>query len=127
MNSAIQKEVQNRPEVKLKVALGKEKFWEGVRAGLRPEPSLGHKWTEEQKKANSDKQKGENGYWYGKNGPCAKSVINTTTGQEFRTMKEAAESVNGNYRSLSKAIKRNRKYKKNKFVLKQSLDRSLSS
>ena len=115
MNSEIQKEVQNRPEVIAKRSAGKKAFLDKVKNGEFPNPFKGMQWTPEQIENISSKQRGEKGFWYGKTTSVAKKVINVNTGQVFQSLKEAAESVNGNFRSLSRSIRKNRKFKNNHF------------
>lgn len=118
MNSAIQKEVQNRPEVKAKVAEGLASYRDKIRNG--DIKLKGHTWTDEEKAVASERQKGSKGHWYGKISGSAKPVINLTTGQEFPSLTSAAESVRGIRIPLARSIKLGRTYKKNLFVFKKS-------
>jgi hypothetical protein len=109
-------EAMSRPEVKVNVCEGLRKYHEKRIAEGKPAPWAGHKMSEEAKKAISESQKGEKGYWYGKITAMAKKVINLDTAEIFATIKTAAKSVNGTRVGLSRALKVGRKtYKKNKF------------
>lgn len=116
IKSLAQKEAQNRPEVKLKVKIGLSKFREAVKNGEIPNPWKAKKWTPEQIEAIASKQRGEKGYWYGKVTAVAKPVINLDNNQVFQSLREAAKSVNGNEKSLAKAIKAGRPFKKVRFT-----------
>ena len=108
-------EAMARPEVREKLLIARRKLQEEIDQGLRPNNFGKKHWTEEERIQISLRQKGEKAYWFGKEGNRAKSIINTTTNQVFRSLKDAAASVNGNYRSLLQSLKKNRKYKKQWF------------
>lgn len=116
--SLAQKEAQNRPEVKAKIKASIDRLKELVINGIIENPWKGHKFTPKQIEQISSKQRGPKGYWYGKTTSVALPVSNLNTGEHFESIKKAAASVGGNYRSLSKAIKQNKLYKKQKFVLR---------
>ena len=117
MNSQIQKEVQNRPEVKEKVRIGRLPWLTKLKNGEIPNPFKNRVFSEETKKKLSECQKGEKGYWYGKFNPAiARKIIDLDSGEIFPSLKRAAESVNGQYRSLLQSLKKNRPYKKKRFA-----------
>jgi hypothetical protein len=114
--SLAQKEAQNRPEVKEKIRLKRVKLMERVRNGEIENPFKGKKWTPDQIEAISSKQRGKNGYWYGKTTTVALRVINLDTNQVFQSLTEAAASVNGVRQALAKALRSGRKFKKVNFA-----------
>jgi hypothetical protein len=117
-NSIRQKEVQNRPEVKEAARLGKALFWEKLAKGEIPNPWIGRIITQETRKKLSERFKGEKAYYYRKITPIAKSVTNLNTGETFPSITAAAKSLGGkNHRSLSRCIRTNIPYKKNRFVI----------
>lgn len=67
-------------------------------------PNYGHRWTEEMKKHLSEYKKGK--YSLQRN-PNAKAIICVQTGQEFKTLKQAATKCNcKSYTSISHALNR---------------------
>lgn len=115
MNSRIQKEVQNRPEVREKRLKARRLLMEQIRAGIKSNPFKPKIWSPEMVEQIASKQRGSRGYWYGKTTAVAKKVINTENGAVFQSLKQAAESVNGVDKCLTRAIKAGRKFKKVKF------------
>ena len=109
-------EAMARSEVKANVSKGLIEFHVKRKAAGIPMHKNPHVYTEEERRRASERQKGEKGYWYGKNTAISKKVINLDTGEIFKTIKSAAKSVGGVRVALSKALKQGRyTYKKNRF------------
>lgn len=114
--SDAQKIAQNRPEVALKRKEGVSLFIEKVKCGEVENPWKGPVWTDEQKQQISERQKGSKAYWYGKTTAVAQKIVNLDSGEVFESIKKAADSVRGRYRSLSQSLKVGRRYKKVRFA-----------
>ena len=113
--SLLSKEIASRPGMKEKAMLGKQPWLQKLRNGEVPNPFKNKVVSEETRNKISTSQKGEKGYWYGKTTAVARPVVNLGTGETFKTIKDAALSVNGNYRSLSRRLKIGKPYKRNLF------------
>ena len=109
--SKAQIEAQNRPEVKDKIRISRQTLRARINSGEIPNPWIGRSVSQETKNKISESQKGPKGYWYGKRTSIAKAILNIDTGKRFPSLKEAAISVKGAWRALSRSLKRGRKFK----------------
>lgn len=103
--SLAQKETQNRPEVKERVSKGLKNYYKKLKDKGIAHHRLGFVVSKETKEKISNSQSGNKGYWYGKTTSVAKKVININTQEIFKSVKEAAKSVNGSCAALIRALK----------------------